>query len=135
MPCDDKDNVDIPYLKKVFEFIEAHPNHYDSSKIWAEGFSQNSVFSAYLGFCFSDKVLGITQGGSGLAITGQKPYFPGCEGQVAHSDIEACHGNCEACIQTHPCNYNLLFLYINPKLYTYLLLFMLEEILNKQKNT
>jgi len=103
MPCDDKDNVDIPYLKKVFEFIEANPNHFDASRVWAEGFSQNSVFSAYMAFCFSDKVLGITQGGSGLALTGQKPYFPGCEGQVAHSDIEECHGNCELCIQTHPC--------------------------------
>ena len=96
-------------LKTVFEFIESNPNHFDASKIWAEGFSQNSVFSAYLGFCFSDKVLGISQGGSGLAITGQKPYFPGCEGQVSTSDHEECHSDCETCIKTHPCNYYLLF--------------------------
>ena len=95
MPCNDEDNVDIPYLKKIFEFIEDKPKQFDASRKWAEGFSQNSVFSAYLSFCFSDKILGFTQAGGGLAFTGQKPYFPNCEGQVTYSSWT--NENCHSC--------------------------------------
>ena len=35
------------------------------------------MFSAHIGHCFQDRVLGIWQGGSGMALTGQKPYTPG----------------------------------------------------------
>ena len=110
MPCNDEDNVDIPYLKKIFEFIEDKPKQFDASRKWAEGFSQNSVFSAYLSFCFSDKILGFTQAGGGLAFTGQKPYFPNCEGQVTYSSWtnENCH-SCSQCIETHPCLVNVTF--------------------------
>ena len=55
MPCLDEDNEDIPYLRKVFEFIEANDDKFDASRIYAEGGSQNSVFSAYLAFCFRFK--------------------------------------------------------------------------------
>ena len=55
MPCSDEDNEDIPYLRKVFEFIEANDDKFDASRIYAEGGSQNSVFSAYLAFCFRFK--------------------------------------------------------------------------------
>ena len=106
MPCSSDDNEDIPYLKKIFEFIESNPNQFDSSRIYAEGFSQNSVFSAYLGFCFNDKVIGISQGGSGLAKSGQRPFFPGCEGHVRWSDHLYCsqnHINCANCIKERPC--------------------------------
>ena len=102
MPCKDEDSKDIAYVRKIIEFIEAHPEHFDASKMYAEGFSQNSVFSAYLGHCFGDKVRGTFQGGSGLALTGQRPYFPGCEGQVSHSDLLTCQ-NCEQCVQDKPC--------------------------------
>ena len=106
MPCSSEDNEDIPYLKKIFEFIESNPNQFDSSRIYAEGFSQNSVFSAYLGFCFNDKVIGISQGGGGLAKSGQRPFFPGCEGHVRWSDHLYCnqnHINCADCIKERPC--------------------------------
>ena len=69
-------------MRKIFEFIEAHPEKFDASKIYAMGFSQNSMFSAYIGFCFNEKVLAIWQGGSGMAYTGLSPYLPGCQAQV-----------------------------------------------------
>ena len=70
MPCSDSDSKDMPYLKTIFEFIEANPLQFDSTRIYAEGFSQNSMFSAYIGFCFNDQVRGVWQGGSGMALTG-----------------------------------------------------------------
>jgi hypothetical protein len=102
MPCSDEDSKDIPYLKAIFEFIESNPDQFDASRIYAGGFSQNSMFSAYIGFCFSDKVLGVWQGGSGLAYTGEEPNLPGCQGQVTASDYAECD-NCKACIETNFC--------------------------------
>ena len=50
---------------------------FDATRIYAEGFSQNSMFSAHIGHCYQDRVLGIWQGGSGMSLTGQRPYTPG----------------------------------------------------------
>lgn len=77
MPCSDEESKDMPYLKAVFDFIDANPDQFDGSRIWAQGFSQNSMFSAYIGFCFNQRVLGVWQGGSGMALTGQLPNLPG----------------------------------------------------------
>ena len=71
MPCSDWDGKDMPYLRTIFNFIDAHPSMFDNTKIYAQGFSQNSMFSAYIGFCFNDRVSGIWQGGSGMALTGR----------------------------------------------------------------
>lgn len=76
MPCSEQDSKDISYLKVVFHFIESNPDKFDADKIYAEGFSQNAMFSAYTAFCFHDKVLGVWQGGSGLALTGERPFVP-----------------------------------------------------------
>ena len=76
MPCSDEESKDMPYVRKIFEFIEAEPL-LDSSRIYAQGFSQNSMFSAYIAFCFNEKVLGVWQGGSGMALTGMSPNLPG----------------------------------------------------------
>merc|ERR1739844_303695 len=103
MPCSDEDSKDIAYIRKIFAFIESNPSQFDASKVYAEGFSQNSMFSAYIGFCFSDNVLGVWQGGSGMAITGEPPNLPGCQGQVTASDFANECENCNACIQSHPC--------------------------------
>merc|ERR1739848_12113 len=59
MPCSEEDSKDIPYVQAVFDFIESNPGQFDASKIYAQGFSQNSMFSAYIGFCFNQKVLGV----------------------------------------------------------------------------
>ena len=82
MPCSEEDSKDIPYVQAVFDFIESNPGQFDASKIYAQGFSQNSMFSAYIGFCFNEKVLGIWQGGSGMAYTGLPPNLPGCQAHV-----------------------------------------------------
>ena len=93
----------MAYMRKIFEFIEAHPEKFDASKIYAMGFSQNSMFSAYIGFCFQDKVLGVWQGGSGMALTGEPPNLPGCQAQVTASDFANNCQNCNQCMASHPC--------------------------------
>ena len=32
MPCSDSDSKDIAYIRKIFDFIESHPDQYDTSK-------------------------------------------------------------------------------------------------------
>ena len=87
-PCTDDDSTDIPYLQKIFDFIDANDDIYDTDRIYAVGFSQNSMFSAYTAFCFPDKVIGIWQGGSGLALTGVPPNLPAMQGQCSMSSYE-----------------------------------------------
>merc|ERR1712109_108344 len=103
MPCADEDSKDIAYMRKIMDFIAANPQQFDSNRVYTEGFSQNSMFSAYIGFCFPDNVLGVWQGGSGMAITGEPPNLPGCQGQVTASDFADNCQNCNACIESHPC--------------------------------
>ena len=43
------------------------------------------------------------KGGSGMAITGEPPNLPGCQGQVTASDFANNCQNCNACIASHPC--------------------------------
>ena len=44
------------------------------------------------------------KGGSGLAITGEPPNLPGCQGQVTASDFaDNCNNKCKPCISSHPC--------------------------------
>jgi len=94
MPCSDEDSKDIPYLKTVFAFIESNSDTLDNEKIYAEGFSQNSMFSAYTAFCFHEKVVGVWQGGSGLALTGEKPFVPNKGAQCTASSFEEYGGQC-----------------------------------------
>jgi len=106
MPCSEEDSKDIPYLQAVFDFIDANPDQFDGSKIYAQGFSQNSMFSAYIGFCFHEKVLAIWQGGSGMAYTGVKPNLPGCQAQVKASVFAECQADntvCSDCLEESPC--------------------------------
>lgn len=103
MPGSDEDGKDIPYLKAVFNFIESNPSQFDVSKIYAEGFSQNSMFSAYIGFCFNDKVVGIWQGGSGMALNlpdGRRPNLPGLQAQCTASAFTEYQ---RRCLTEDPC--------------------------------
>ena len=100
MPCSEEDSKDISYLKKIFEFIERNPDKFVTNKIYAEGFSQNSMFSAYTAFCFNDKVLGVWQGGSGLTLTGERPFVPNQGAQCSASSFEE-HG--PSCRTQDPC--------------------------------
>lgn len=105
MPCSDEDSKDIPYLKTVFDFIEANPNKFNTEKIYAEGFSQNSMFSAYTGFCFHEKVIGVWQGGSGLALTGERPFVPNQGAQCKYSSFEEYGGQCRTKDPCTECQY------------------------------
>ena len=100
MPCSDADSKDITYLKTVFEFIESYPDAFDTSRIYAEGFSQNGMFSAYIGFCFPGKVLGVMQGGSGLALNGKEPFPPKMGAQCSRTSYQQFGKDC---IDEDPC--------------------------------
>ena len=39
------------------------------------------------------------KGGSGLAITGEPPNLPGCQGQVTASDFASCESEKTKCTQ------------------------------------
>merc|ERR1712136_288248 len=105
MPCSDSDSKDIKYVKAVFAFLESNPNQYNANKVYAEGFSQNSMFSAYLSFCMNDKVIGIWQGGSGMSLTGLPPTLPGAEAQCTASAFQQYGHNCETMDPCTDCQY------------------------------
>jgi len=100
MPCSDSDSKDIKYVRAVFSFLESNSDTYDSSRVYAEGFSQNSMFSAYLSFCMNDKVVGVWQGGSGLSLTGLPPTLPGAQAQCTASAFKEYQFDC---ITKEPC--------------------------------
>ena len=105
MPCSDEDSPDIPYLKTVFEFIESNHDTFDKDKIYAAGFSQNSMFSAYIAFCFHEKVVGVWQGGSGLVLTGKGPSVPNKGGQCSASSYEKYGSQCKDKCPCTDCQY------------------------------
>ena len=70
MPCSDSDSEDLVYMRKVFEWIESKNDEFDLSRVYAHGFSQNSVWSSVIGVCFNEKVRGIYLGASGMSIKG-----------------------------------------------------------------
>ena len=74
MPCSDEDSKDVVYLKQIFKFIESNPNQFDAKRVYAHGFSQNSVFTSVIGVCFHEKVRGIFLGASGMSIKGIGKY-------------------------------------------------------------
>ena len=95
-PCEESDSREYLYIKGVLDFIASHDS-LDASKVYFEGFSQNSMFAAYASICFADRVAGIWQAGSGLAKTFHKPLVPGLQGQCSASDYsdygrECCDG-------------------------------------------
>merc|ERR1712151_872466 len=90
-PCSSSDSREVVYLEGVFQFISENPA-LDSAKVFTEGFSQNSMFAIYTAVCFSDKVAGAWQGGSGLSKTAHNPVAPGFQGQCSFSSY-ATHGD------------------------------------------
>lgn len=94
MPCSENDSKDISYLKVVFNWIVWNSDKYLDSRVYAEGFSQNSMFSAYLGFCFSEHVAGVWQGGSGMALNGLPPTLPGAQAQCTASMYQSYGRQC-----------------------------------------
>ena len=102
MPCSENDSKDAVYVNKVFEFINSNPSVFNSEKIYAEGFSQNSMFSAYIGFCHSEQVTGIWQGGSGMALSSQADInLPGKQSKCTASLYSEHKSGCVD--QANPC--------------------------------
>merc|ERR1719291_158383 len=101
-PCSEDDTPEISYIKAVFTLIQEDTATFDSSKIYTWGFSQNSMFAAYVGFCFSHLVAGIVQGGSGLVVKSESPRSPPNKGGYCRaSDFrEYSH----ACTSKAPCD-------------------------------
>merc|ERR1712012_709700 len=99
-PCSAEESKDIPYLQAIFDFIEANPEKFDSDKIYAEGFSQNSMFAAYTSFCFPEKVVGLWQGGSGMALTGVLPNLPAMQAQCTMTSFNE---HAKDCADKDPC--------------------------------
>lgn len=91
-PCSESDSREIVYLKEIFGFIASNPKLMDASRVYTEGFSQNSAFSVYAAVCFADKVAGVLQSGSGIVRTGWFPVPPGFQGQCSF-DSYALHGD------------------------------------------
>ena len=73
------DSRDMDYLTTMFDFVETHANM-DHTQVYTYGFSQNSMFALYTTACFSSKVRGIFQGGSGLSKQAYTPVNPGFQG-------------------------------------------------------
>lgn len=92
-PCSESDSREYLYIKGVLDFIENHAG-LDASKVYFEGFSQNSMFAAYASVCFADRVAGLWQGGSGLAKTFHTPLVPGLQAQCSASDYASLGNNC-----------------------------------------
>uniref|UniRef100_A0A7S4SMA8 Feruloyl esterase n=2 Tax=Alexandrium monilatum TaxID=311494 RepID=A0A7S4SMA8_9DINO len=90
-PCSSRDSREIEFLRVVFDFIADSPTLLDASKVFTEGFSQNSMFAVYTAVCFADKVAGTWQGGSGQARTGSNPVVPGFQAQCSFPSY-ASHG-------------------------------------------
>ena len=103
-PCADEDSRDIAYVRKIMQWVETNAD-LDETRMWAWGFSQNSMFSAYIGYCFPDNIVGVYQAGSGLSLPPNPPRTPGCEGHVKASVFKQCKAegmNCGKCFKTNP---------------------------------
>ena len=68
MPC--LESSDMEYVLQIITFLEMYPEKYNTNKMYSEGHSQNSMFSAYIAFCNHEKFSGVWQSGSGMALTG-----------------------------------------------------------------
>jgi len=105
-PCSEDDTPEISYIKAVFALIQEDTATFDSSKIYTWGFSQNSMFSAYVGFCFSHLVAGIVQGGSGLVVRSENPRAPpNLGGYCKYSDYNTLGGKCRNEAPCQECEY------------------------------
>ena len=77
LPCTAEDSKDITYMNGVFSIVDAfaESGEVDDARVFAWGFSQNAMFTAYMSFCYPDRINTFWQGGSGLFVRGKRtPY-------------------------------------------------------------
>lgn len=89
--CGQNDSREWKYIETVLNFI-ADNSSLDESKVYLEGFSQNSMYAAYIAVCWADRIAGLWQGGSGLAKTYHTPVVPGKQAQCSFDSYDM-HGN------------------------------------------
>jgi len=92
-PCSPEDSRDYKYIEGTLDFVDSLSS-LDSSKVYFEGFSQNSMYAAYTSVCFADRVAGLWQGGSGLAKSFHTPVTPGFQGQCTASAFSEDENSC-----------------------------------------
>mmetsp|Transcript_15454 Transcript_15454/g.54126 ORF Transcript_15454/g.54126 Transcript_15454/m.54126 type:complete len:278 (+) Transcript_15454:165-998(+) len=116
LSCGNGESKDVPYLRTIIKsFIPS------TSRIYITGFSQNSMFAYNAAACFPDKVVGVNQGGSGLAVKGVPPTSPDKQSEC-NSSCFAKYG--QHCAKVAPCAdcigpslKSCLFTYTNDSLY------------------
>ena len=108
-PCTDEDSQDIAYVRIILDWVKSNPK-LNENKMYAWGHSQNSVFSAYITYCFPDNFVGVYQGGAALTVKGTKPIGPACQTYVKASDYSQCRAeglkkkDCDKCAERYPCD-------------------------------
>ena len=105
MPCEK--STDMSYVTEIIAWLDLYPDWYDTTRLYAEGHHLDSVFSAYMAYCFHQKFRGVWQSGKGMGLKGMEPFLPGCRAQVLDSDWAKCHAQqktCKKCIEEHPCS-------------------------------
>merc|ERR1711874_407102 len=108
MPCKNRDSIDLQYMRKVFKFIQKNDDKFDLSRVYAHGFSQNSIWSSVIGVCFSDQIRGIFLGASGMSIKGQALCTTNYGTYVNATSMKICkkekiRGGCEGCEKKYEC--------------------------------
>lgn len=101
-PCAAEDSKDIRYMQGVFGVIDAlaADGVVDSERVFAWGFSQNAMFTAWMAVCHPERIARIWQGGSGLYVDGVTDPLPQMEGACRRSDFLE-HGR--DCAEVAPC--------------------------------
>ncbi len=72
-PCSADDSRDYGYVEGTLDYI-ASSSQLDETKVFMEGFSQNSMYAAYSSVCFADRVAGLWQ----VSFLSNQCFFPTC---------------------------------------------------------
>jgi len=101
-PCEPTDSKDIGYMRIILDYVADHPSTYDTSQLYAYGFSKDATFTAYLAYCFPSAFAGLFQMGSGLMVKGLAPYSSHSIGQECTQSGYWDHGYPD-CATLAPC--------------------------------
>lgn len=106
-PCAEDDSKDIVYMQGIFDILEdlAIDGVLDPDMVFTSGFSQNSMFAAYVGVCFDEEIRGVWQGGSGLYVDGVTQPLPRSEGACSASDFETYGPSCRMLAPCTDCEF------------------------------
>ena len=91
----------------MIQWVEANPKM-DATRMWVNGFSQNSVWAIYTAYCFPQNFVGVYQGGATMSFKGQEPFALSCQSNVKPSVYETCKKSkprlrCGTCAEKYPC--------------------------------